>query len=393
MITGSSFIDAAVEQNFDFFVSVPCSYLTPLLNSALNHSSISHVMATGEGEAIGIAAGAYLAGKHPVVMMQNSGLGNAVNPLSSLNHIFKIPSLIICSWRGSPNVPDEPQHQLMGKITHTLFDTLGIRHQPFPKTEEEILPALKAAKLHMQREKLPYAFIVEPNSICDEVLRAPKTARELKLEVPDECYMASDPISRIDVLKSIVRAAPHDSALIATTGKTGRELFTISDDQRSLYLVGSMGCASAVGLGVALNTTKKIFVIDGDGAALMKLGNFATIGHYSPKNLVHILVDNGVHESTGGQPTSSGNVNFAKVAAACGYGWSQRCSDLVTFEAQVAQAIASDGPYFIQVGVKPGSLPNLARPTISPQDVATRFMTHLVGAEPVSQHSHYGDAQ
>lgn len=172
MIKGEDFIAASAALGFDFYTSVPCSYLTPLLNGVLANSSLDHFAASSEGEAIGIAAGAYLAGRSPVVMMQNSGLGNAVNPLSSLNHVFGIPSLLIISWRGSPGVPDEPQHSLMGEVMHDLLDVLKIPHAPFPRTVSEILPTLIRAQQYMQTNERPFALVVDPGVVEEERLQA-----------------------------------------------------------------------------------------------------------------------------------------------------------------------------------------------------------------------------
>ncbi|WCM91417.1 phosphonopyruvate decarboxylase [Acidovorax sp. NCPPB 2350] len=378
MISGMDFVDSATRLGFNFYVSVPCSYLTPLLNGVLSDAKVDHVMASSEGEAVGIAAGAYLGGRLPVVMMQNSGLGNAVNPLTSLNHIFKIPSLLICSWRGSPGVPDEPQHRLMGEITHRLLDTLQIPHGPFPWKPELIGPALQTAREVIDRTQLPYALVVDPNVLETEELKAvglvrPPSATLRRLGDP---AMALP--SREDVLRTVVATAPPQAGLIATTGKTGRELFCIEDSHRHLYLVGSMGCASAVGLGTALATDRPIIVLDGDGAALMKLGNLSTIGRYRPSSMVHLVIDNGVHDSTGGQPTNSGNIDFSQIASACGYQVIYSCNGIDAVAEALRSALDSVGPHFIHVRVRPGSMHNLPRPTVSPEEVGRRFSRHLL---------------
>jgi phosphonopyruvate decarboxylase len=377
MISGLDFVDAAAQLGFDFYTSVPCSYLTPLLNGVLSNTKVDHVMASSEGEAVGIAAGAFLGGRLPVVMMQNSGLGNAVNPLTSLNHIFKIPSLLICSWRGSPGVPDEPQHRLMGEITHRLLDTVQIPHGPFPSQPELIGPTLQTAREIIERTHLPYALVVEPGVLEQEDLKAsermcPSVATVRKLGDP-----SAPPPSREQVLRTVAGAAPAHSGLIATTGKTGRELFCIGDSERHLYLVGSMGCASAVGLGAALAADRPIIVLDGDGAALMKLGNFSTVGRYRPASMVHIVIDNGVHDSTGGQPTNSGNVDFSQIAAACGYNAVYSCNGIDAVAEALRDALQSVGPHFIHVRVRPGSMRDLPRPTVSPAEVGRRFALHL----------------
>ncbi|SFD64587.1 phosphonopyruvate decarboxylase [Paracidovorax konjaci] len=393
MISGMDFVGAATRQGFDFYVSVPCSYLTPLLNGVLSDAKVDHIMAASEGEAIGIAAGAYLGGRLPVVMMQNSGLGNAVNPLTSLNHIFKIPSLLICSWRGSPGVPDEPQHRLMGEITHRLLDTLQIPHGPFPWKPELIGPALQTAREVIGRTQLPYALVVDPDVLEAEELKAVGLVRPPSATL----HRLGDPAvplpSREEVLRTVVAAAPPDAGIIATTGKTGRELFCIEDSHRHLYLVGSMGCASAVGLGAALTTDRPIIVLDGDGAALMKLGNLSTIGRYRPASMVHLVIDNGVHDSTGGQPTNSGNIDFAQIASACGYQAIYACSGMEAVAVALRTALNSVGPHFIHVRVRPGSMKNLPRPTVAPQEVGRRFARHLLSEGQPSAQAHPQPAQ
>jgi phosphonopyruvate decarboxylase len=182
---------------------------------------------------------------------------------------------------------------------------------------------------------------------------------------------------RFDALERLLALAP-DAAIVATTGKCGRELFTLEDREQHIYQVGSMGCASAMGLGVALNTKRSVVVLDGDGAALMKMGNLATIGAQNPENLIHIVFDNGVHDSTGGQATVSAGVDFARVALACGYASAATVDDIAGFEASVVAAQKAPGPHFIRIRVQPGSIKNLGRPTVSPYDVARRFRGFLM---------------
>ncbi|KAB7767240.1 phosphonopyruvate decarboxylase [Xanthomonas maliensis] len=377
MINGKAFVAAASRVGFDFYTSVPCSYLTPLLNGVLSDPKVHHVTAASEGEAIGIAAGAYLAGRLPVVMLQNSGLGNAVNPLTSLNHVFKIPCLLICSWRGSPGVADEPQHAVMGEITHSLLDVLRIPHAPFPSEPDQIEHTLRAAHACIQQTRLPYALIVEPNVLAEEHLLAQAVIR-MPAATQSQFGRPQSPLpSREDALRITASMAPHHAAIIATTGKTGRELFCIGDDARNLYLVGSMGCASAVGLGAALNADRPVLILDGDGAALMKLGNLSTIGRYQPTSFVHVLLDNGVHDSTGGQPTNSGNIDFPSIAAACGYRATYACHGEAALRQALDISLRSAGPHFIHVRIRPGSMHPLPRPTVSPSEVGMRFAAHL----------------
>lgn len=381
MIYGADFIKEATRCGFDFYTSVPCSYLTPLLNAVLGDEQLHHYMASSEGEAMAIAAGASLAGRIPVVMMQNSGLGNAVNPLTSLNHTFRIPTLLIISWRGHPEVHDEPQHEMMGKIMHRLLDLMEVPHDRFPTQADDIASVLSRARASIMERELPYALIVEPKSLHDEPLSAKPLVRTPDAEVHTEGDASAPLPTREEALRVLRLALPDSAGLVATTGKTGRELFALGDDNRNLYVVGSMGCASGVGLGIALNSDRPVVVIDGDGAALMKLGNLSTVGRYRPPSFIHVLINNGIHDSTGGQPTNSGNVNFSAIAAACGYAKVNTCYGVHALTAAIASSLQQEGPHFIHVPVKAGTMKDLPRPDVTPVEVGQRFAMHLQAVE------------
>jgi phosphonopyruvate decarboxylase len=376
MIDAARFIDRATAAGLDFYTGVPCSFLTPLINRVIGDRSLSYVGATSEGEAIGIAAGAWLAGRSPVVMCQNSGLGNMVNPLTSLNWPFRIPVLLIITWRGQPGRKDEPQHALMGRITHELLTVIAVAHRPFPREDAEIGQALAEARATMSAERLPFALIMEQGAVADEPLRAPPRATAGAGRCVNLTEGGRRP-SRSAVLERFLADVPASAAVIATTGKCGRELFTLADREQHLYQVGSMGCASAMGLGIAYNVDRPVVVLDGDGAALMKLGNFATIGAWRPRNLVHLLLDNGVHDSTGGQPTVSAGIGFASIAAACGYARAFAVDSLAGATRALSEAFHGEGPAFIHARIEPGSISPLGRPTITPIEVADRFRSFL----------------
>ena len=380
MITANEFLAEASAAGFDFYTGVPCSYLTPLINGVLSDRSTQYVGAASEGEAVAIAAGAWLAGKQPVAMCQNSGLGNMVNPLTSLNAPFRIPTLVVTTWRGRPGEPDEPQHALMGEVTQDLLSLMRIEQAPFPDQPERIAPDLKVAVDAMAASQLPYAFVVAKGSVADTDLDQPEPARPAPGTRADFTTGGERP-ARAAVLERFLALTDDQTAVIATTGKAGRELFTLADREQHLYQVGSMGGASGMALGVALNTAKRVVVLDGDGAALMKLGTFATIGAYAPANLVHVLLDNGVHDSTGGQATVSASVDFAAVALACGYRQAFLAESLDGFEAAFRAALAGGGPSMIHLRIAPSSMAKLGRPTVGPAEVARRFQAFL--ASPV----------
>ena len=376
MIRADDFLDAAAAAGYDFYTGVPCSFLTPVINRVITRQDLKYVPAASEGEATAIAAGAWLAGRKTVVICQNSGLGNAINPLTSLNHPFKIPTLMIVTWRGEPGLNDEPQHVLMGQITDVLLNDIGVPNEPFPSEAADIAPALERAIAHMTNSDLPYAFIMATGSVAKEGLEETPSLATPSDALRDFTTGGERP-TRYDALERLLQATPDDAGIVATTGKSGRELFTIADRDQHIYQVGSMGGASAMGLGVALNTKRPVVVVDGDGAALMKMGNMATIGAQAPRNLVHVLVDNGVHDSTGGQATVSGGVDFAKIALACGYASAASADGLNGFSRALSQAYASEGPHMVHIRIQPGSLEKLGRPTVSPDTVARRFKAFL----------------
>lgn len=376
MITASQFIEAARARGFDFFTGVPCSFLTPLINGVLSDRELTYVGAASEGEAVAIAAGAWLAGRRTVVMCQNSGLGNAVNPLTSLNAPFKIPTLFVTTWRGQPGVKDEPQHDVMGKITHDLLRLMGLTVEDAPADPDAVGPAFDRALAAMQATQLPVAWVLKKGDVADSELDPaplplPGEGRRTRYET------GGRPPSREAALTRFLALTDEETAVIATTGKCGRELFTLNDREQHLYQVGSMGGASGMALGVALNTPRRVVVLDGDGAALMKLGSLATIGAYRPRNLVHLLLDNGVHDSTGGQATVSASVDFAAIALACGYRYAASADSLEGLDAAWRDAAAVGGPAMIHLRIAPGSIETLGRPTVSPAEVAQRFKAFL----------------
>ena len=368
--------DALQAHGFDFFTGVPCSFLTPLINRTIMDSTLQYVGAASEGEAVAIASGAWLAGKKTVVMCQNSGLGNTVNPLTSLNHPFEIPTLLMVTWRGEPGIKDEPQHVVMGRISQGLLSLMRFAHKDFPETLEGLDDALEKANSLMDEEQLPFGFVLRNGLIEDEAL---DQAVRTPLPPGNRFDLASGGVrpTRYAILEEFLEIAPEKAAVVATTGKCGRELFTLNDRKQHLYQVGSMGCSAPMALGVALNIQRPVVALDGDGAALMKMGAWATIGAEQPKNFVHILLDNGVHDSTGGQATVSPMIDFCGVAIACGYRNVWRCDSLEGFAEALPKALEGRGPNLIHAQIQPGSLGTLGRPTVTPQEVARRFKSFL----------------
>jgi phosphonopyruvate decarboxylase len=378
MIKADDFLMPARDSGYDFFTGVPCSYLTEIINRVISDTSLDYVGAASEGEAVAIASGAWLGGRKTVVMCQNSGLGNTVNPLTSLNHPFKIPTMMIVTWRGQPGITDEPQHELMGPITPELLDTMRIPHAVFPQMETGIASALADAQRIMDETDLPFAFVMSKGSVAPEKLDESPRGLPPRGTLTDYSEDGDRP-TRYQALECHLAHVPDSAGVIASTGKSGRELFTLDDRDQHLYQVGSMGCASGMALGLALNSSRKVFALDGDGAILMKMGALATVGAYQPKNLIHVVLDNGVHDSTGGQSTVSASVEFAEIAVSSGYATAAKCDSVSGLGKAYTAALASDGPHLIHMRIQAGSLKELGRPTVKPPEVARRFKAFMAG--------------
>jgi phosphonopyruvate decarboxylase len=380
LIEAKEFVEAARELGFTRYTGVPCSFLTPFINYVINDDTLEYVSSANEGDALATAAGSAIAGQSSIVMMQNSGLGNAVSPITSLSYVFRIPNLIISTHRGQPGVKDEPQHELMGQITKELFDLMRVPWEIFPKKKEEIAPALKRANEYMKKERRPYAFIMQKGTVAPQVLNKNpvKDISARKTEYRSAHNPDAEITNRNNALRRIIEHSPEkQTILIATTGFSGRELFSVDDRENQLYMVGSMGCASSLGLGIALaRPDLNIIIIDGDGAGLMRMGNFATIGSYAGNNLIHILLDNEVHDSTGGQATVAGNINFAKVAEASGYSVSLSGNEIELIDELFALE-GHYGPVFAHLKIRSGTIDDLPRPNVTPNEVLSRLMQHI----------------
>lgn len=381
MLHSTAFIDILGERGYRFFSGVPCSFLSPLINQVAAGQNGRYVGATSEGEAIGIAAGAWLAGHPAVVLGQNSGLGNMVNPLTSLNHPFRIPLLLVVTLRGEPGIGDEPQHELMGEITSSMLELMGIKWRVMPDQINALETCVDEGIALMSRLEQPFALIVRQGSFFDNDCREPPISPPSAGRRHDLRAGGPKP-SRIDLLERLLSYLPQEAAVIATTGKCARELFTLADRPQHLYMVGAMGSASAVGLGVALHSQRRVVVLDGDGAALMRLGTLATIGANAPPNLVHIVLDNGVHDLTGGQRTVSDAIDFGGVGAACGYAHVWSCDSTKGIASALDLALRERGPHLLHARVAPGSIDKLGRPTLLPHEVARRFSGFLQAPVP-----------
>ena len=340
-----------------FFTGVPDSYLNGFCNFALKNFSENNVIAANEGNAIGIAAGHYFATKSiPLVYMQNSGMGNTVNPLASLvdKHVYAVPMLLLIGWRGEPGTGDWPQHELQGEITPGLLDVMHIPYSILSNDIDEFKNVIKEAVDYALAERQPYALIAPKGVMAGE-----------KLNNKDMLY----PLSREEAIEIVLNNMPSDTIYSATTGRATRELFWLREGRKEskendFLNVGSMGHASSVALGIALaKPDRNVVVLDGDSAAIMHLGAMTMVSKYDLPNYLHIVLNNGAHESVGGQPSAGFMIDFTKIAEACGY---QTVGKAVENKQELIEALdtlkKSQKASFIEVrihkGLK-GDLPSL----------------------------------
>ena len=390
MLDTGAFGAALERRGFDFYSGVPCSFLKALFNYSINKGRF--IMAANEGDAAAICSGAFLAGKKPVLMCQNSGLANAVSPLTSLNHIFKIPLLGFVSLRGEPGLNDEPQHELMGRITSKLLDVMEIPHEllsPEPSEAEEQIERAAAAI----SENISFFFIVKKGTFGPVELNRPAApdllyaGGSVKRSQADGSAVISPAVSaapdnsrvsRIDAIAALSAARARRDIFIAATGKTGRELYEAGDAPGNLYMVGSMGCAGQIALGLAMARPEaRVIALDGDGAVLMRAGSLATNGWYSPPNMLHILFDNESHDSTGGQFTVSPGVDFISAASALGYKRSLRARSAGELVEMFNDWKKTGGLAFIHLKVSPSPAEAPGRPKIRPFEVKERLMKYI----------------
>jgi phosphonopyruvate decarboxylase len=394
VIEAGQFVEAARAHGFTWYTGVPCSFLTPFINYVLQDPTLHYLSAANEGDAVAIAAGATLGegrGARAVTMMQNSGLGNAVSPLTSLTWTFRLPQLLIVTWRGQPGITDEPQHALMGPITPAMLDLMEVPWELFPTEPDAIAPALERAVKHMDETGRPYALVMQKGSVAPFPLqpaeRPPRPAQPAPVSLMRGVAPSALPARR-DALELVIAHTPLDGTVVlASTGFCGRELYALDDRPNQLYMVGSMGCVTTLALGLALaRPDLRVVALDGDGAALMRMGAFATLGAYGPSNLVHLLLDNASHDSTGAQATVSPTVSFAGVAAASGYALALEGDTLDVVEQlfEARPASLNDGPRFACLTTRPGTPDGLPRPSVTPEAVKSRLMDHIAQRAPAS---------
>ncbi len=357
----------------DFFTGVPdsllqniCAYITD------NTSKEKHIIAANEGAAVGLAAGHYMAcGKLPLVYMQNSGLGNAINPLLSLadEKVYSLPLILMIGWRGEPGVKDEPQHKKQGEVTLALLDAMQIPYVILDMDEQQAVAQIEDTLEAARSELRPRAIVVRKNTFGKYKLKAEA--------------VNNYSLSREDALKLVIDALHETDVVVSTTGKLSRELFEYREAKgqghdRDFLTVGSMGHSSSIALGIALEKkNRKLYCLDGDGAFIMHMGAITNVGSLLPKNYYHILFNNGAHESVGGQPTLGFRLDIPAIAKACGY----RHTFVATTEEEMKSALCEmqslSGPVLLELKVKIASRDDLGRPTTTTIENKEAFMKFL----------------
>ncbi len=370
MVNVEHFAESLMCEGVDFFTGVPDSLLKNFCAYVTDNCAGNHVIAANEGGAVGLAAGHYLAtGKPALVYMQNSGQGNAVNPLASLADpdVYSIPMVLLVGWRGEPGVKDEPQHVKQGKVTISLFETLGIPTEILPDDESAALDMARKMVERAKSESRPVAIVVRKGLFGDYTLK------NKEADISD--------LKREAAIEDILRALPEDAVVISTTGMISREVYETrvrlgQGHERDFLTVGSMGHAIMIALGIAkAQPERKIVCLDGDGASIMHLGNMAIAGQSGCANLTHIVLNNSAHDSVGGQPTVGGRIDLPSIAAACGYD----VHSVAGLENPLPLCVSAlktstDKPSFVEIKVAKGARKDLGRPKEPPQVNKTLFM-------------------
>ena len=372
MIDVSEFVNYLKSIDIDFYCGVPDSQLSSFCDYIEENEN--NIIAANEGNAIGIATGYHLStNKYPLVYLQNSGLGNIVNPVTSLTHqeVYSIPIVYVIGWRGQPGVHDEPQHIKQGKITLDLLKLLDIKYVVISK--ETTIEDLK-------------------NSFDNEFKYCLKKGNSVAIVVSKDAFINfkinksnNNILTREESIQRVVNFLNDDDIIVSTTGKSSRELFEYRESlnqnhENDFLTVGSMGHSSSIALGIALNNfNKRIFCFDGDGSVLMHMGAIALIGSKKPKNFYHVLFNNSAHESVGGLPTAMSDINIDKIVLACGYNNIFHASNSDELNEILPDFIKSNGPSFLNIDVNISSRKDLGRPTLKPIDNKINFMKKLNG--------------
>lgn len=373
MIRPEYFYNTLKGMGIDFYTGVPDSLLKDICAYITDHADRkNNVIAANEGGAVGLAAGYHLAtGNIPVVYMQNSGLGNTVNPLMSLtdSDVYRIPVLLVIGWRGEPGVHDEPQHVKQGKTTLPLLDAMEIRHEIMSGDEAELERQLYGGVRYMKETGRAFALVVRKGTFA-------------KYKLQNGTHNPYD-MEREEAIKAVAGAMGGKDIVVSTTGKISRELFehrtaTGEGHSRDFLTVGSMGHASQIALGIAMNRPERnVYCFDGDGAAIMHMGGMGIVASMLPGNFYHIVFNNGAHDSVGGQPTIGFGIDLPKIAEGCGYKTVMSVDTRSELDAILPSLTTRPAPLLLEIKVKKGSRDDLGRPTTTPVENKEALMSFL----------------
>lgn len=374
-LSPKEFYDLLQDNGFDFFAGVPDSLLKDFCAYVQDNTPAEkHVITSNEGSSVALAAGYHMASrKFPVVYMQNSGFGNTVNPLLSLTdpQVYSIPMLLLIGWRGEPGKRDEPQHGVQGKVMTSLLTDLGIQYDVLPDYKEGAEDVINSAVHHMKTRQAPYALLVKRQAF---------EKYNLKSISPNTMKM-----SREEAIDMVIDAQGKWDVNVSTTGFASRELYELREKreeghEREFLTVGSMGHAGSIAMGIAVaKPSRQVFCLDGDGGFMMHMGSVTTMGQSNCSNLKHVLLNNGAHDSVGGQPSLGFNVDFPTIAAASGYKWTKSVHDPADLPAAVAELRDVEGPAMLEIKVNKGARKDLGRPKSSPKENKTDLMSFLDG--------------
>lgn len=372
MINPKFFIDTLKSYGINFFVGVPDSLLKNICAYIADNVDDKHnIIAANEGAAVGLAAGHYLATKKiGVVYMQNSGEGNIINPLASLTdkEVYNIPVLLLIGWRGRPGIHDEPQHVKQGKVTTGILNIMGVNYDVLSKDKSKAAKQIEKAVESLNNNEV-YALVIEKDTFEDYKLQ--------------NVELNNLTMTREDAIKTVASALEEKDAIVSTTGMISRELFEARESwsqghERDFLTVGSMGHASQIALGIALEKEDRtIWCFDGDGATLMHMGSMAIVASKAPKNYVHVVFNNGAHDSVGGQPTVGLKIDFPALAKAVGYKSVfsvDNDEDLLVVMSKIKNI---EGPILLEIKVKKGNRKDLGRPTTTPIENKEVLMNFL----------------
>ena len=373
MIRPSYFYDLLLKNGTDFFAGVPdsllknfCAYVTD------NAPAEKHIISANEGSATGLACGYHFAtGRIPMIYMQTSGEGNMVNPLMSIADpdVYSVPMLIVIGWRGEPGVHDEPQHVKQGKVTCTLLDAMQVPYEILSENEEDLPAQFEKAYKYIKENNAQYAFVIRKG-----------TFDEYKLQKNEA---VNGNMSREEAIEKIMLSAAPSTAFVSTTGMASRELYELRDKhgmshEKDFLTVGGMGHASQIALTIAMNKKdRQVYCIDGDGAAIMQMGGMATIGSRKPNNYVHFILNNGAHDSVGGQPTVGRQIDLCAIARGCGYENVVKAETPEALEAVLKDKKTKEMLTFVEVIVTKGARKDLGRPKSTPIENKKALMSFL----------------